>query len=93
MDTTHTPTSSCLVPDGCPDPDTGMPCNECWSNNRAQLATSTDTLTYCGRWPFFDHTGCPSSVECYHATTLCASCDEAPAGHGHFMLYCVPCAR
>lgn len=54
---------------------------------------TTNTLTYCGRWPFFDHTECPSSVECYHATTMCASCGERPAGHGHFTLYCVPCAR
>jgi hypothetical protein len=29
----------CLVPDGCPDPDTGMPCNTCWLTGRARSTT------------------------------------------------------
>lgn len=26
----------CLVPDGCPDPETGMPCNTCWDRQKAE---------------------------------------------------------
>lgn len=48
--------------------------------------------SYCGTWWAFDHSSCPSSVECYHATTMCDACGDRPAGHGHLALYCTVCA-
>jgi hypothetical protein len=27
----------CLVPDGCPDPLTGMPCNHCWARETGRV--------------------------------------------------------
>lgn len=34
----------------------------------AEEARYRNSSAYCGRKPAEDHTGCPSSVECFHAT-------------------------
>jgi hypothetical protein len=39
--TTTTSATACLVPDGCPDPDTGMPCNNCWEHQQDQADAET----------------------------------------------------
>lgn len=59
-----------------------LPCSE------LPYGVAAPVSAYCGNYPDADHTGCPSSVECFHGVAAAGPATCPDCGRSHSTLMC-----